>query len=362
MRILVFCPNLIGDAVMATPLLRAVRNHFERATIDGVMKPAIAAALEGGPWLDRVIRFDPRSSDRRLHSLPLLRRLRSERYDLAILLPNSFRSALMAKLAGAKERIGYARGGRGRLLSRRLAPPCDQNGRFLPTPAVGYYLQIARALGCRIEATRLELFTSPDDEAAADRVWSDLGLPPGHRVVCFNNGGAFGPAKNWPTASFAQLARGLVASADVSVLVICGPAEREGARAIVTAADHPRVVSLAEHPLGIGLSKACVRRSTLMVTTDSGPRHFAGAFGVPVVSLFGPTHIVWTLTSHPLAVHLQQPVPCGPCQQGHCPLGHHRCMTELSPDAVLAAALRLLSTTRRPWGSHDRESTSCRAG
>ena len=85
-----------------------------------------------------------------------------------------------------------------------------------------------------------------------------------------------------------------------------------------------------------------MERSALLVTTDSGPRHFAAAFGVPVVSLFGPTHIAWTRTHHPSAIHLQQPVPCGPCQRPVCPEGHHRCMTELTPSAVFAAASRLL--------------------
>jgi heptosyltransferase-2 len=80
------------------------------------------------------------------------------------------------------------------------------------------------------------------------------------------------------------------------------------------------------------------------VTTDSGPRHFAAAFGVPVVTLFGPTHVAWTETYFSKAVHLQKPVPCGPCQQRTCPLGHHRCMTELMPTVVYAAADRLLRT------------------
>ncbi len=89
-------------------------------------------------------------------------------------------------------------------------------------------------------------------------------------------------------------------------------------------------------------SKASVRRASLLVTTDSGPRHFAGPFGTPVLALFGPTHIGWTRTYHPLAVHLQHPVPCGPCQRPVCPEGHHRCMTELEPAVVFRAAARLL--------------------
>jgi heptosyltransferase-2 len=342
MRIVVFCPNLIGDTVMATPTLRALRQAFADATIDAVIKPGVFPTLDGCPWLDHRILFDPRAEQARHRTPALLAYLRSNHYDLAVLLPNSFRSALLAWLGRCRRRVGYARGGRGWLLTDRLAPPRDPRGRYVPVPAVDYYLKLARHLGCRIDSTRLELFTTDADEQAADRVWDALGLPADGPVVCLNTGGAFGPAKSWPVEHFAGLARKLAAEAAVDCLVLCGPQEREAARAIVARANHPRVVSLAQQTLGIGLSKACVRRSALLITTDSGPRHFAAAFGVPVVSLFGPTHIAWTRTYHPHALHLQQPVPCGPCQKGVCREGHHRCMVELDPDRVYAAALRLL--------------------
>jgi heptosyltransferase-2 len=102
------------------------------------------------------------------------------------------------------------------------------------------------------------------------------------------------------------------------------------------------VKSLADEPVSLGLSKAIVKRAALMVTTDSGPRHFAAAFGRPVVSIFGPTHRQWTITYHPRETCVQKSVPCGPCQQRICPLGHHRCMNELSVDEVAVAAFRAL--------------------
>ena len=341
-KVVVFCPNPIGDTVMATPCLRALRRSLPGATILGVIKPSAAPTLDGNPWLDELIRFDPRSDDRAHHARAVVRRLRSERPDLALLLPNSFRSAWVAWRGGCRQRVGYARGGRGLLLTDRLIPPRDARGGFLPVPAVESYLRIAEAVGCRADSPRLELFTTPADESAADRARAALGIEPGAPVVSLNNGGAFGPAKSWPVPHFRTLARRLATELGATCLVLCGPSEREAARAIAEGARHPRVVSLADQPLGLGLSKACVRRSRLLVTTDSGPRHFAAAFGVPVVTLFGPTRIAWTRTYHPHAVHLQQPVPCGPCQQGVCPLGHHRCMTELHPDRVFAAAARLM--------------------
>ncbi len=264
------------------------------------------------------------------------------RNDVAVLLPNSFRVALLAWMAGIPRRAGYARYGRGLLLSDALEPPRDPSGKFLPTPIVEYYLAIARVLGCKGGSVQLELATTADDESAADRAWSELGLAAEDRVVCLNTGGAFGPAKNWPAASFAELACRLTKETGAAVLILCGPAERSAAAEIALLADHPRVVSVADQPLSLGLSKACVRRAALLITTDSGPRHFAAAFQTPVITLFGPTHIAWTRTYHPHAVHLFHRVPCGPCQRPVCPEGHHRCMRELTPEQVMQAALGFL--------------------
>jgi heptosyltransferase-2 len=347
MKVVVFCPNLIGDTVMATPVLRALRRGYPDATLLGLMKPQVAATLDGTQWLDGVIRFDPKSRVAEFRSPAVWARLRAERADLAVLLPNSFRSALLAWAAGIPRRIGYARGGRGLLLTDRLAVVRDASGQRLPVPAVDYYLAIVRRLGLRVDSVRTELATTPDDEAAADRAWSALGLTAEKPVVCLNTGGAFGPAKSWPVAYFSTLARRLATESGVRVLVVCGPSERAAATGIVDGAGHPEVVSLAGMDLGIGLTKACVRRSALLITTDSGPRHFAAAFNVPVITLFGPTNIAWTRTYHPHAIHLYRPVPCGPCQKPVCPLGHHRCMTELLPDDVFRAAVRMLPG-RRP--------------
>jgi heptosyltransferase II len=163
-------------------------------------------------------------------------------------------------------------------------------------------------------------------------------------VVAFNSGGAFGPAKNWPAESFAELARRIVDELGRTVLILCGPAERDEARDIAAAADRSAVLTLADEPLSIGLTKAAVEAAELLVTTDSGPRHFAAAFDVPVVTLFGPTHIAWSETLFAKATHLQIAVDCGPCQQRICPEGHHRCMRELSVEQVFAAVRQQLSS------------------
>jgi heptosyltransferase-2 len=344
MNIVVFCPNLVGDTVMATPAFRSLRAGFADSRIIAVIKPKIAPTLDGSPWFDHRIGFDPRSKIRSERFASVVSQLRGERPDLAVLFPNSFRSAFVAWLSGAKRRIGYARGGRGLLLSDRLEPARDVRGNFLPSPIVDSYRAITQRLGCPDEGSRLELFTTPDDEAAADRAWDRLGLSRSRPVVCLNTGGAFGPAKSWPEEHFSKLAVGLVERSNVSVLVVCGPGERDAARSIVRQANRAEVVSLADQPMGIGLTKACIRRSNLLVTTDSGPRHFATGFDVPTLTLFGPTRIEWTLTYHPKALHVHHPVPCGPCQKPRCPEHHHRCLRDLGPESVLQAAIAMI------WG------------
>ena len=157
-------------------------------------------------------------------------------------------------------------------------------------------------------------------------------------------------AKDWPVESFTELARRMAVELGRTVLVVCGPSERATAQRIVADAAHPQVVSLAAEAPSLGLTKAAIRHADLLVTTDSGPRHFATAFDVPAITLFGPTHIAWSETFHPRAVHLQLPVDCGPCQQRSCPLGHHRCMRDLSVDAVFGEVARRVSAMPRRTG------------
>ncbi len=149
------------------------------------------------------------------------------------------------------------------------------------------------------------------------------------------------------SAYFAELARRLVDEQKAKVLVLCGPSERGFARYIADASLRPRQVhSMAEEEVSIGLAKAAVRRASLLVTTDSGPRHFGPAFDVPVVSLFGPTHIGWTDTHYADETTLQKKLPCGPCQQRECPLGHLRCMKDLTVDVVYSSAVDHLNRRR----------------
>ena len=339
MNLIVFCPNWIGDVVMATPTLRALRKLYPESRLTGLMRPYVADVLAGNPWLDDVLLYDHRSSDPALKTTAVIARLRRSHFDLAVLLTNSLRSALLAWLGKAKRRVGYAREARSLLLTDALPALRGPDG-YVPSPVIDYYLALAYHLGAGSESYRMELFVAEEDERDADALWQRLGFSANDRVVVLNPGAAYGSAKRWPSESFASLAGRLVQLEGIKVLVLSGPKERGFARFIADRSLRPRLVkSMAEERISIGLSKAIVRRAALLISTDSGPRHFGAAFETPVVSLFGPTHIEWTETYYSQETKLQKRLPCGPCQERVCPLGHLQCMHGLTVEEVYSAAL-----------------------
>lgn len=344
MNLAVFLPNWIGDVVMATPAIAALRSHFRQARLVAVGRKYVHGVIAGSPWFDEWLGTQGKGWAESVASTAY--RLRKMKADVAILFPNSFRSAFTAYLGGCRRIVGYARDRRSWMLTDRLPPLVNERGRYVPSPVLDAYNHIAMILGTPWPGHQMHLFTSPQDEEQTDKVWAQFGLQAAAKVVLFNPGAAYGSAKLWPSEHFARLAQRLADQDQAHVLVLCGPSERSLARSIVDQAQRRTVHSLAEETLSIGLLKACVRRGDLLVTTDSGPRHFAAAFNKPVVTLFGPTHIAWTETYHPLAIHLQKPVSCGPCQLRICPLDH-RCMNELGPEEVYDAVRQLM--TRWTW-------------
>jgi heptosyltransferase-2 len=346
MRLGIFLPNWIGDVVMATPALRALRNHVgQNGQLIGIMRPYVADVLAGTSWLDETILYTKGrtwsfSSDASTAEPKAVAEvLRSAKLDVVLLLTNSFRTAWMAWRSGARRRIGYVGNMRRWLLTARLPTPRQPSRRLLP--AIDAYLQLAGAFGCQDLSRRLEIATTPDDERSAAALWLSLGLPQGENVVILNAGGAYGAAKHWPVEHCTALARRIVDSGPYSVLVNCGPSERAMAREIVARANDGRVTGLGDLPsLPIGVTKACIRRGRMLVTTDSGPRFFGIAFGKPVVTLFGPTDPLATVSYYEAETVLTLSLDCQPCGERKCPLRHHRCMQDLSVDKVFDAVSR----------------------
>lgn len=344
MRIGVILPNWVGDLVMATPMLRAVRQQHPHAEIIGVCRKFLTPLLAGTSFIDRFLPWEHNGRGWFGRSWQLIRALRSEQLDSMFVLRNSAYAAGVAYFGGAKQTIGYARRGSGFFLTKRLQPP-RENRRLTPVSAVDYYLELAAAASCDTSEKQLELATLPADEQAADEQWQRLGLPDGRDVVLLNTGGAFGGTKHWPQDQSALLARRVAEELGHTVLVLCGPSERKEAAAIATAAAHPHVKSVAAEDVSFGVTKAIIRRARLLVTTDSGPRHIASALNTPTVTLFGPIDPRWSRNYQRDAIELQLPLDCAPCGKKVCPLVHHRCMKDLSAGMVLGAVKQLLASS-----------------
>ncbi len=372
--ILVVLPTWVGDFVMATPTLRAIRDRFPDAHIVFLLEPNLQQLVEGGDWMNECVEWpvkDLRSPYRKAYR-DLVWDLRRRRFDWAILLSNSFRSALVARLAGARRRMGYDRDGRGFLLTDRLpvtnrrsarsagrpargnsaqakardseipAPP----GPFIPMRLVDYYADLAEYLGCERPGDRFELSTTPDCDRSVGRRLTELSIADRHPLVLLSPGAKYGAAKCWPPERFAAVADRLIESESATVAITCGPGEEPIARAIASAMDREPIV-LVDPRLTLGELKSLVSRSDLLICNDAGPRHIAKAFDVPVVTVFGPTHPEWTATDYPAERIARVNVDCGPCQERVCPLGHLKCMTGVPTDMVFAAAVELLSEAGR---------------
>lgn len=165
-------------------------------------------------------------------SWQLLRSLRRERFDLAIVLPNSLRTGLWAWASGAKRTLGYARNGRSLLLTDAVPAP----SRAVPHPVLDEMLQLVGQLGCGMLSRKLELATLPQDEEQLAAFWRRHPVVNSTSYVCLNTGGAFGAAKDWPTEYFVELSRRLAEELDRTVLIVCGPQERSTAQRIVSEA------------------------------------------------------------------------------------------------------------------------------
>lgn len=295
LRLLVVCPSWVGDAVMATPALDRLRRALPGAFIGGLVRPGIDRVLDGAGFFDEV--HVERASGV-MGPKFVAAKVRPRRYDTAVLLTNSFSTALIARIAGIPRRIGYDRDGRGLLLTDRLKPEKRSGGGWAIVPAVNYYWRAVDALlsGPPGEArlpgdAAMRLATTPDEEAEADSILERAGVGPGERISVLNPGGN-NPAKRWPADRFVELGRRLGEHHAMRVLVNGSPGEAELTGQIASGCGGVDLVALGNT---LGALKAIVGRSSLMVTNDTGPRHIAIAFGVPTVSLFGPTDHRWTV-------------------------------------------------------------------
>lgn len=350
MHIVVILPRWVGDVVLCTPMLRSLRRHYgPAARITGILRPGHDSLLEGTHWLDEVIFYNRRGRDRGTRMGAVASRLRRNPADAALIVPNSLSSAMLAWLGGARRRIGFARNGRGFLLTDPLRLPW-KGWRVEPFSTADAAMQIAARLGVQAEPLRLELATSPTDRAMANALLGELFGDRDGPLVVFNDNSATGTSRSWGAKAFAGLGRKLAeAIPGVRILVHCGPDDRADARAVVEAASVVAVRGMhALDRIPFGLSKAVLEPADLVVTSDSGPRHIAAAFGVPTIAVFGANDPRLSRSEHPRLVEMRLDLACSPCGRKHCPLGHHDCMRLLDVDDVFAEAMRMLEPDGTP--------------
>jgi heptosyltransferase-2 len=282
--------------------------------------------------------------------LRMASRLRRERFDLAVLLPNSFRAALLARMGGAKRVAGYDRDGRGWLLSDKLSPIREEGGKFKPVPTIDYYNALAGLVEAPTDSWEMALPVNPADEAAAEALLGEAGVSSDRPIVLLNPGASFGPSKLWPAERYASLADALMERDHAQIIINAAPNEKPIAAEVASRMKQTPAINFAERSNSLGLLKSLMKRSTLLVTNDTGARHFGAAMGIDLVTIFGSTDPVWAQIDYPRERILRADVPCGPCQQKNCPLppgdSYHQCMKAISVEEVLSAAESLLGTRR----------------
>ena len=330
-RSLIVAPQWIGDAVMTEPLLARLSARGERLTV---------AAL---PWVAPVYRAMPQVSE--VIDLPFAhgrldwaerKRVAAQlrgRFDVAYVLPNSLKSALIPWLAGIPKRVGYQGEGRYVLLNQRLKSPADR------PPMVAFYSALAGEPVSANERPQLHF-----DEAVLRAATQAANVQPG-AYWAFAPGAEYGPAKCWPAAHYAALAASLFAQHGQPALLMGSGKEAALCEEIAAAAPGASIVMAGKTSLIDAMALIAAARG--VVSNDSGLMHVAAAFGVPQAAVFGSTSPEHTPPLNPRARVLwlkeELQLECSPCFERTCRFGHYRCLAELSPMRVESALSQALA-------------------
>lgn len=342
-KIFVKSVNWVGDAVMVTPALAALRRAFPNAHITLLARPVIAEVFEASPDIDEVWTANERASMRDF--LSVVRRIRRKKFDLGIALPNSSRSALLLFLGGVKKRLGYNRDGRGLWLNHKINPTEE----ILAVHEVHYYLNLLRDF-CdpAAQETKLVVPPAPDTPHLALDILTQKGISDQRPLIGLSPGAAFGTAKRWLPERFAAIADHVTEKWNAQVAIFGTPGERDVAQEIASLAKAPITIMSGEFPLRVFI--AMMDHLALFVTNDSGSMHLAAARDVPIVAIFGPTKCTNTAPWHPNAIILRKDkVDCDlhPCMQRHC-VHDHQCMKAVSVEDVAQETDKQMEKTEWP--------------
>ena len=339
MKILIRATNWLGDAIMALPALRAVRNRFPEAEIHILARPYVADIYREQSVCNELIAYESHGKHAGILGRErLAAELRAGEFDVALLLQNAFDAAWLAWRAGIPERIGYARDGRGILLTKPV--PVPETGE-IPLHEKFYYLELLRRIGwidSLADNSFIGLNVLEQDRVRAAEFLAQFGARRDSVRIAVGAGASYGSAKCWPPSRFAELANRLQSQSDADVILFGTAAEAAVTRAISSGLRRPPI-DLTEKT-AIADLPALLSQCHLFIGNDSGAMHVAAAVGLPIVAVFGPTDPLGTAPVTPRCAIVRQRPYCSPCFLRHCPTDH-RCMLNITPDMVEAAA--------KPW-------------
>jgi heptosyltransferase-2 len=329
-RILVVAPNWIGDALLARPLLARLHRRLPGVGIDALAPPWTAPVMKRMPEITEVIPANFRHGELRLKDRWYLGRSLKGRYDEAVVLPNTFKSALIPFFADIRLRVGFVGESRYGLLN--VVHKLDE--KKLPLMAERY-AQLAEKPGEEV-VRPLEPVRLLVDEANLLITLGRLGLDRAKPVAVFCPGAEYGPAKRWPARHFAALAQRLAARGR-TVWLIGSDKDREVGAEIEALSEGAALNLCGRTDLASAID--LISAAEVVVSNDSGLMHVAAALGRPLVALYGSSDSSHTPPLAPPEVQARiveiKGLECRPCFQRVCPLGHFRCMNEITPERVL---------------------------
>ena len=349
-KILLVRLRLIGDVVLTTPLIRTLRRRYPDARLTYVVEPAAAPVVRGNRNLtDIVVVARTRGFTRVRDDLALARRLRRERFDIAIDLHGGPRAAWLTWASGAPVRIGYRITGRSWMYTHVVARPRDE----APRPTVANQWDLLAPLGLEPSdpaVDPLEMDADAGAAASVERRLQSAGVSAAHPVVVIHVS-AGNPFRRWPPESFEALVVAL-ARRDPSrrIILTSGPSDAHAAKAITGRARAtlgPLAAAVPEvGEFDLAELRALVARAAVYIGGDSGPLHIAGTTTTPIVALFGPTlaerSMPWRDRRWFAEAVDAGPLECRPCRQRECAPGDFRCLTRITAEQVAAAAERAL--------------------
>ncbi len=336
-RIVCRIPNWVGDVVMATPALRAIKKGIPDAELWIEGRPHLNTIIEDLPYVDH---FLPDPGKGFANTRERIRRLKEHEFDLAVMFPDSPRSAFAPFMARIPMRLGYSRDiMRRTMLTHRLHPP-GEDRRRVPVSMIDRYLVLPRALGLPDDGEQLDVPVGEDNRRTVQEQLVAAGVDTDQPMCVVIPGAAFGASKLWPVEHFAATLDRLRDEDGLQAIIPTGPGEQAIAHRIADAMKG-QCFPLTDPVFSLGQVAALVQRARLVIANDTGPRQFAVAQGIPVVVPIGPTD--HRTTHHHLERQrvLIEPVDCRPCCLKKCPTDH-RCMTRITPDRALAAAREMM--------------------